>query len=53
MLDKILGAINTVFSVIKAILGLFKKPLEKKIESAEQEVRDEMDKFKESGRPKP
>lgn len=52
MLDKILGAVQIVFSVIRSIIGIFKKTPEQKIEEGSKVIKDEMDNFKKTGRPK-
>jgi len=51
MIDKILDAAKAVFGFLNSIIGIFKKPLEKKIEDGNKEVRDDVDKFKKTGRP--
>lgn len=52
MFEKVLDAAKAVFGFLNGILGLFKKPLEQRIEDNQKGLRDEMDNFKKSGRPK-
>lgn len=51
MIATILGLIDKVLGVVMLIANALKKPLTDKIDSEKAKLKEEMDKFKDTGRP--